>query len=150
MKQEVYRLKNQKEELESDLKRERDNSKRLDPQLMSQLVARHQRELSEVKQKQWVSHFILAILSWGTHESLFPCSASHVTLKRHTFAASTPITVHPSVNTSTGLLAISTNVVEIAVAIRIPATAHLYSQPSKWLLIKVRRHLSFQEVPPPL
>lgn len=55
LKQEVYRLKNVKEELEGDLKRERENNKRLDPQLLCDLEERHKVEMSKTKRKQWVS-----------------------------------------------------------------------------------------------
>lgn len=53
LKQEVYRLKNAKAELEDDLKRERENNKRLDPQLLSDLEERHKAEVSKIKRKQW-------------------------------------------------------------------------------------------------
>ncbi len=60
LKQEVYRLKNAKAELEDDLKRERENNKRLDPQLLSDLEERHKAEVSKIKRKQWVSVNVLA------------------------------------------------------------------------------------------
>lgn len=85
LKQEVYRLKNAKEELEGDLKREQENNKRLDPQLLCDLEERHKTEVSKIKRKQWVSEEILVYLLFLLISFYLYFSVSFASLKRLSF-----------------------------------------------------------------